>query len=352
MNSSLNQQLNQRPLMTAAELKKKLPLPPGVQQRVDQQREQLKSLLAEKDSRFLAIVGPCSVHDREATLDYAQRLAELQERVGDQLLLVMRVYVEKPRTCLGWKGLVTDPQRDGQIDINTGLQSSRQLMLDVIKLGLPVATEALNPHLAGYFDDLVSWYALGARTTESQTHREMASGLPGVIGFKNATDGSIDVAIHAMKAAAAPQVITRINAAGQLVQEAVVGNADSHLVLRGGKSGPNYESASLLKASRELQATGVNSRILVDASHANCGKIAERQVQVLEEVAELLRTGHPVLGIMMESFLRGGNQPLQAGPGTYGQSMTDPCLDWEATQQALLQLAVEVKRAQHQAETA
>ncbi|WP_114417377.1 3-deoxy-7-phosphoheptulonate synthase [Marinospirillum perlucidum] len=343
MNSQLQQQVTSQPLITREQLLQELPLSNRLARQVDQQRAALCQLVAGDDPRFLVVVGPCSVHDREATLDYARRLVALQQEVGDQLLLVMRVYVEKPRTCLGWKGLVNDPQRDGQTDINSGLRVCRQLMLEVAELGLPIATEALNPFLADYFSDLISWYALGARTTESQTHREMASHLPGVLGFKNATDGSIDVAINALKAAAQPQATTVINTQGQLVQFQAAGNPHGHLVLRGGASGPNYRLSQVQAASARLADAGLNPRVLVDASHANCGKVAERQAEVLEDLGLQLGEGSPLLGVMLESFLETGNQPLQAGEGVYGQSMTDPCLGWEASRQALHKLAEQVK---------
>jgi 3-deoxy-7-phosphoheptulonate synthase len=345
MKSGIDQTAAATTLVSEQQLKEELPLPGPLTRQIDHQRKTLGQLLAGEDSRLLVIVGPCSVHDRESILDYARRLRELQARVENQLLLVMRVYIEKPRTCLGWKGMVNDPQRNGQTDINTGLQASRRLMLDIAELGLPIATEALNPQLVGYFDDLVSWYALGARTTESQTHREMASRLPGVLGFKNATDGGVEVAINAIKAAAQPQSITAINAQGRLVQEHSPGNAQGHLVMRGGKAGPNYDRASLLQASQQLAQAGLNPRVLVDASHANCGKVAERQVEVLQDLGQQLHQGSPLLGVMLESFIAGGNQPLQSQEGRYGQSMTDPCLDWAASSQALLSLAKEVKLA-------
>lgn len=342
--NSMMQQTEQR-LDTPAQLRQRLPLSTHLQQQIKQQRHAIQQVVLGQDSRLLVVVGPCSVHDRESTLDYARKLASLQQQVADSLLLVMRVYIEKPRTCLGWKGLVNDPDRDGSSRLNEGLAISRQLMLDVAALGLPIATEALNPHLAPYFDDLVSWYALGARTTESQTHREMASHLPGALGFKNGTDGSVDVAVNAIRAASQPQPITRINESGQLVMCQASGNPCGHLVLRGGHDGPNYQREHLLKASRALQAAGLNPRVMVDASHANCGKVAIRQRDVLEDLGQQLQQGSPLLGVMLESFLVGGQQALTAGSGVYGQSMTDPCMDWENTAESLQQLALQVKMA-------
>ncbi|MBE8718165.1 3-deoxy-7-phosphoheptulonate synthase [Cellvibrio sp. KB43] len=338
---------NQRLLDSPAELRRKLPLAAPLQQHIDQQRRDIDGIVSGKDSRLLVVVGPCSVHDPLATLDYAKRLKTLQQQLP-HLLLVMRVYIEKPRTSLGWKGLVYDPDRDNSQQLDKGLQVSRELMQAVAQLGLPIATEALNPELAPYFDDLVSWYALGARTTESQTHREMASALPGSIGFKNGTDGSVDIAVNAIKAASQPQYITRINNEGRLVQLQVAGNRSGHLVLRGGSDGPNYHRDAVLAASRALQTAGLNPRVMVDASHANCGKVAERQANVLADVGKQLQQGSPILGVMLESFLVSGQQTLTAEAGTYGQSMTDPCLDWAMTTENLQQLNHQVENARQE----
>lgn len=335
----------ERLLNSPAELRQQLPMSAPLRQQIAEQRRAIDGIVSGNDSRLLVVVGPCSVHDPLATLDYANRLKTLQPQVP-HLLLVMRVYIEKPRTCLGWKGLVYDPDRDNSQQLNSGLRVSRELMQRIAELGLPIATEALNPELAPYFDDLVSWYALGARTTESQTHREMASALPGSIGFKNGTDGSVDIAVNAIKAASQAQYITRINNEGRLVQQQVAGNRSGHLVLRGGADGPNYQRDAVLAASRALQAAGLNPRVMVDASHANCGKIAERQADVLADVGAQLQQGSPILGVMLESFLVSGQQALTAEAGTYGQSMTDPCLNWDMTTASLQQLNHEVDTAQ------
>lgn len=345
MNSKLATTTNEQIITTPDELRQQYHLPASLAQQILQQRFVTQQITKGKDKRLLVVVGPCSAHDSAATLDYAKRLAQLQQEVADDLLLVMRVYIEKPRTCLGWKGMLNDPDRDGSNNLNKGLTTSRQLMLQIAQLGLPLATEALNPFLAPYFDDLISWYALGARTTESQTHREMASQLPGVLGFKNGTDGGLDVAINAIKAAAQAQPITRINALGQLVLSNAPGNTFSHLVLRGGNDGPNYYPQQVLAASQALRNAGVNPRVMVDASHANCGKVAERQQEVLESVGQQLQEGQAILGVMLESFLIAGKQPLQATDGVYGQSMTDPCLDWQGTSLSLRKLAQQVKLA-------
>jgi len=343
MNSTRSKLTNEQLITTPAELHQQLSIPEAIQAQITQQRLAIQKIITGEDKRLVVVVGPCSVHDTEATLDYARRLIQLQQEVADKLLLVMRVYIEKPRTCLGWKGMVNDPDRDGSNHLNKGLGVSRQLMLQIAQLGLPLATEALNPFLTPYFDDLISWYALGARTTESQTHREMASQLPGTLGFKNGTDGGFEVAVNAIKAAAQPQQITRINNQGQLVLSNSPGNQSSHLVLRGGNRGPNYQPQQVAAASQALRAAGVNPRVMIDASHANCGKVAERQQQVLESVGQQLQEGQPILGVMLESFLVAGQQPLQATEGIYGQSMTDPCLDWQATRISLLKLAQQVK---------
>lgn len=352
MNSKTATLTSEQPITTPAEIHQQLPLNQVLEQQIQRHRLAVQQIIKGQDKRLLVVVGPCSAHDTAATLDYAKRLVQLQEEVADQLLLVMRVYIEKPRTCLGWKGMVNDPDRDGSNNLNKGLTISRQLMLQIVELGLPIATEALNPFLAPHFDDLISWYALGARTTESQTHREMASQLPGAIGFKNGTDGGFDVAVNAMKAAAQPQQITRINALGQLVLSNAPGNPLSHLVLRGGKSGPNYQPQYVLAASQALRAAGVNHRVMVDASHANCGKVAERQQQVLESVGQQLQDGQAILGVMLESFLVAGQQPLEATKGVYGQSMTDPCLNWSSTGFSLRKLAQQVKLTFRVAESA
>ena len=343
---------NEQRVTTPTELGKQRPLKANLEEQITKQRFTIQQIVKGEDQRLLVVVGPCSAHDSAAIIDYAKRLVQLQEEVADQLLLVMRVYIEKPRTCLGWKGMVNDPDRDGSNNLNKGLIVSRQLMLEIAQLGLPLATEALNPFLAPYFDDLISWYALGARTTESQTHREMASQLPGVIGFKNGTDGGFEVAINAIKAAAQAQQITRINTNGQLVLSNSPGNQSSHLVLRGGKSGPNYQPDQVASASQALRAAGVNHRVMIDASHANCGKVAERQQEVLESVGQQLQEGQIILGVMLESFLVAGQQPLQATEGIYGQSMTDPCLDWPATCLSLRKLAEQVKLTTQLAEPA
>jgi 3-deoxy-7-phosphoheptulonate synthase len=337
----------ERLLDSRAELRQRLPLSAQLQQQIAEQRRAIHGVVSGNDPRLLVVVGPCSVHDPLATLDYATRLKALQQQLP-HLLIVMRVYIEKPRTCLGWKGLVYDPDRDNSQQLNKGLQVSRELMQSIADLGLPIATEALNPELAPYFDDLVSWYALGARTTESQTHREMASALPGSIGFKNGTDGSVDIAVNAIKAASQPQYITRINDEGRLVQLQVAGNHSGHLVLRGGSDGPNYHRDAVLAASRALQAAGLNPRVMVDASHANCGKVAERQADVLADVGKQLQQGSPILGVMLESFLISGQQALTAEAGTYGQSMTDPCLNWLMTTDSLQQLNHQVASVQQE----
>lgn len=333
-------------IITPAQLHQDLALTASLQHQVQRHRQTIQSLVAGTAPGLLVVVGPCSLHDSQATLDFGQRLAALQQEVGDSLVLVMRAYIEKPRTILGWKGLVNDPDRDGSNNLNKGLHLARQLMLQLLELGLPLATEALNPALSPYFADLISWYALGARTTESQTHREMASNLPASLGFKNGTDGSLDIAINAIKAARQPQHITSINTQGQLVSLQAPGNCYGHLVLRGGASGPNYQPEQVAAACQALQQAGLNPRLMVDASHANCAKIAERQQQVLVSVGHQILNQQPIMGVMLESFIHAGQQPLQAGAGVYGQSMTDPCLDWAATRTSLLQLATQVEQQQ------
>lgn len=339
--------MSETPLLSPAQLSKKLELPAHLGQQVASHRAAVNAVLQGQSSKLLVIVGPCSLHETQASLDYAQRLAALQQEVDQELILVMRAYLEKPRTCLGWKGMVNDPLRDGSNQLGLGLEISRQLLLDLLATGLPLATEALNPLLAPYFADLISWYALGARTSESQTHREMASYLPAAVGLKNATDGSLDVAINAIKALEQPQAITRLNDQGQLVLQQIQGNQLGHLVLRGGKDGPNYQPEAVKTACQSLRQAGVNPSIIIDASHANCGKQAARQQKVLHSVGQQLAHNSALVGVMLESFIAADNQPLTAEKGVYGQSMTDPCLSWDATRSSLLKLAEQVHQARH-----
>ncbi|MCY1275157.1 Phospho-2-dehydro-3-deoxyheptonate aldolase, Tyr-sensitive [compost metagenome] len=334
----------EQPLPTPAELRQRLPLSAAMAARVQHQRQAIRAVLDGRDPRLLVVVGPCSLHDSEAALDYARRLAELAPQVDDQLLLVMRAYVEKPRTTVGWKGLVYDPHLDGSGDMAAGLALSRRLMLDLLGLGLPVATELLQPLVAGYLDDLLGWAAIGARTSESQVHREMVSGLDLPVGFKNGTDGSVGIASDAMRSAAHPHQHFGIDALGRPSLVQTQGNPDTHLVLRGGHSGPNHDAQSVRVAREALQRQGIAARIMVDCSHANSGKDPLRQPAVLESVIDQRLAGDDSLrGVMLESHLFDGCQPLQ-GELRYGVSITDGCLGWSGTERMLREAAERLRR--------
>ncbi|TDO06099.1 MULTISPECIES: 3-deoxy-7-phosphoheptulonate synthase [Halomonas] len=329
-----------RPLPTPGELRRELPLSPAMAARIEAQRLAIHEILAGRDKRLLVVVGPCSIHDPEAALEYAHRLATLAPRISDQLLLVMRVYVEKPRTTVGWKGLAYDPDLDGSGDMARGLAVSRQLMREVTKLGLPVATELLQPMLAPYLEDLLAWVAIGARTTESQLHRELASGLEAAVGFKNATGGDIGVALDAMRAAAHPHSHFALDELGRPTVRHTAGNPHTQLVLRGGHGAPNYQAQHVQAARRALQDAGLTPRLMVDCSHANARKDHRRQSEVLLDVLGQRQAGETALaGLMLESHLYEGKQPLQAGRLRHGVSVTDACLGWETTEQLLLSAA-------------
>ena len=329
-----------RRLPTPDALRRELPLAPELARRVAAQRQAIRDILAGRDDRLLVVVGPCSIHDPEAALEYARRLAELAPRVADRLLPVMRVYVEKPRTTVGWKGLAYDPDLDGSGDMARGLEVSRRLMRDVAALGLPVATELLQPMLAPYLEDLLAWVAIGARTTESQLHREMASGLDAVVGFKNATGGDIGVALDAMRAAAHPHSHFGLDGDGRPMIRDTDGNAHTHLVLRGGHGEPNYQAPHVQAARRALEEAGLTPRLMVDCSHANARKDHRRQSEVLLDVLAQRQAGErAVAGLMLESHLHEGKQALEPGRLRHGVSVTDACIGWEATERLLLSAA-------------
>jgi 3-deoxy-7-phosphoheptulonate synthase len=338
-----------RPLVRPSLLHGELPITPTASNTVQQARRRIQAILGGQDQRLLVIVGPCSVHDVAAAREYAAAIAPVQQRHSEQLELVMRVYFEKPRTTVGWKGLINDPHLDGSYDINTGLRIARELLLHVAEMGLPAATELLDPIVPQYIADLISWTAIGARTTESQTHREMASGLSMPIGFKNGTDGSVATAIHAMQAAARPHHFLGINQEGMAAIVSTTGNPDGHLVLRGGKQGSNYHREAIAAAARSLAADQLPARVMVDCSHGNSNKDYRRQGEVLSQVADQVRGGcQHLMGVMLESHLVAGNQsiPLDLGQLTYGQSVTDACIDLATTEAVLEQLADAVRAAQ------
>ena len=338
-----------RPLVAPSLLHRELPMGEAAATTVREARERIKAILRGDDPRLLVIVGPCSVHDVKAAQEYAAAIAEEHRRHRDQLEVVMRVYFEKPRTTVGWKGLINDPHLDGSYDINTGLRLARGLLLHLADMGLPAATELLDPVVPQYIADLISWTAIGARTTESQTHREMASGLSMPIGFKNGTDGSAITAINAMEAAARPHNFLGINKDGHAAIVTTTGNPDGHLVLRGGKQGTNYHSEAIESAAAALEKEGLPARVMVDCSHGNSNKDYRRQGEVAGQVAEQLRSGRRhVMGVMIESHLVAGNQKIPADLSqlTYGQSITDACIDLDTTRALLQELAGAVASAQ------
>ncbi|MEM6448909.1 MAG: 3-deoxy-7-phosphoheptulonate synthase [Cyanobacteria bacterium P01_D01_bin.105] len=337
-----------RPLIPPNQLLEQLPLTGAEAALVTQTRDRIRNIMHNEDRRMLVIVGPCSVHDVDAAYEYAQHLVKLREKFADQLEVVMRVYFEKPRTSIGWKGLINDPHLNGSYDINEGLRLARKLLLDLAEMGLPAATELLDPITPQYIADIISWTAIGARTTESQTHREMASGLSMPIGFKNNTNGSLDAAENAMLAASQPHHFLGINKSGHASIVSTTGNADGHLVLRGGKQGPNYNAENVEAAAASLAKKNLNPRLMVDCSHANANKDHTRQKTVLESIAAQVAAGsHHLMGAMIESHLVEGNQsiPKNLADLKYGQSITDACVNIETTIEMLEILAAAVKKS-------
>ena len=331
-----------RPLISPALLHHELPITETAVALVTKTRDRIRNILRHEDHRLLVIVGPCSIHDVRAAYEYGRKLAALRTELADQLEVVMRVYFEKPRTNVGWKGLINDPHLDGTYDINQGLRLARKLLLDLAELGLPAATELLDPITPQYIADVIAWTAIGARTTESQTHREMASGLSMPIGFKNNTDGSLQAATNAMLAASKPHHFLGINHHGLASIVTTTGNPDTHLVLRGGKQGPNYKADHIAQAHQALNSNNLNPRVMVDCSHANANKDHTRQSVVLDNVAEQLREGGKhLLGVMIESHLVAGKQPIsdKLSQMVFGQSITDACVDFETTTTMLRTLA-------------
>ncbi|HID81506.1 MAG TPA: 3-deoxy-7-phosphoheptulonate synthase [Chromatiales bacterium] len=304
-------------------------------------REAIHNILHGKDDRLLVIVGPCSIHDTEAALDYANRLLAVRERLQDNLQIVMRVYFEKPRTTVGWKGLINDPDLDGSFHINKGLRKARKLLLDLAELGIPAATEYLDLISPQYVAELVSWGAIGARTTESQVHRELASGLSCPVGFKNGTDGGLQIAIDAIGSASRPHHFLSVTKAGHSAIFSTNGNPDCHIILRGGNGQPNYEPEFIQQAAEQLEKAGLPPIMMVDCSHANSRKQYENQVIVGNEVARQIAAGEDrIIGVMMESHLKAGRQDAKPGqPLEYGQSITDACMAWDDTVPVLEKLA-------------
>ncbi|WP_369601053.1 3-deoxy-7-phosphoheptulonate synthase [Hahella sp. SMD15-11] len=327
-------------LPSPEQLAQRLPLTASDKAAIKRSRHDLRKILRGEDNRLAVVVGPCSIHDVGAALDYAERLARLQEDVADTLQLVMRVYVEKPRTTVGWKGLAYDPHLDGSHDLAFGLEQSRHLMREVVRSGLAVATEALSPIVTRYLQDMLSWVAIGARTTESQIHREMASGLDAVIGFKNSTEGCVQIAIDAMRASRASQMFPTVLPDGRVGMVTTPGNPDTHLILRGGRQGTNYDADSVREASARMLEAGLRPRLMIDASHGNSGKDYRNQSGVLASVRTQLAHGAPIMGVMVESFIEEGRQDLTNRDALrYGQSITDACIGWEQTRTELSRLA-------------
>ncbi len=325
-------------LSTPQQIKAATPASDTVNATVARSRERIIQILNQTDPRLLVVIGPCSIHDEQSALEYAARLNVLREEFADQMEIVMRVYFEKPRTTIGWKGLINDPQLDGSQDIETGLKIARRLLQKITALGLPAATEFLDPIVPQYIADLISWAAIGARTTESQTHREMASGLSMPVGLKNSTDGSLQVAIDAMGATRHPHSFLGIDQDGATAIVRTTGNPNAHVVLRGGRAMTNYDAASIRAAEEKLIAEKLAPVLMVDCSHANSGKQFARQEDVWHSVIEQRVAGtRSLIGLMVESHLHEGNQPMAKAPGQlrYGVSITDSCIGWETTERML-----------------
>lgn len=326
------------PLVTPRALAKRLPASPAALRTVVKTRNAIRQILSGKDARLLVVVGPCSIHDPVATLDYATRLRSLARELQDDLLILMRTYFEKPRTTTGWKGLIYDPHMDGASDIALGLQTARELLLEINAMGLPTGTEMLDPIVPQYIADLISWVAIGARTTESQTHRQMASGLSMPVGFKNRTDGNVQVALDAMIAARSAHSFLGIDNDGRIATVRTAGNPLGHLILRGSRGGPNYDPASIADASRRMTDAFLKPAIMVDCSHGNAGKRHEMEETVWKEVLRQRRRGtKSIIGMLVESNLEAGNQPLSSDISRmrYGVSVTDACVDWPTTERML-----------------
>ncbi len=338
--------VDEKVLITPAELKQKLPLPQVLRGQIETHRREISDIIHKKDKRLLVVIGPCSVHDPLAALDYGKRLKALADELKDELYIVMRVYFEKPRTTVGWKGLINDPKIDGSFDVEHGLHIARELLLELAELGLPLATEALDPMTPQYMADLFSWSAIGARTTESQTHRELASGLSMAVGFKNGTDGSLATAINAMKAASMGHSFIGINQNGQVNLLHTEGNPDGHVILRGGKV-PNFAAEFVKECERELEKAGLESAIMIDCSHGNSNKDYRRQPAAAEEATNQIVNGNKsIIGLMIESHINAGNQSAEqpVSEMKYGVSITDACIDWETTDSLLRKVATALKQ--------
>ncbi len=331
-----------RPLLSPAFIKSEFPLTESVAQLVTQTRSRIRDILSGKDRRILVVVGPCSIHDVKAAKEYGEKLVKLRSQFADTLEIVMRVYFEKPRTTVGWKGLINDPHLDNSYDINTGLRTARNLLLNLANMGLPAATELLDPITPQYIADMICWTAIGARTTESQIHREMASGLSMPVGYKNGTDGSFAAAINAMLTSRISHHFLGINQDGLASIVKTTGNPDGHLVLRGGAAKPNYEQSDVEAAVKALKQKAVNARVMIDCSHGNSSKDFNKQSVVLNSVSQQVEAGSAnIVGVMIESHLVEGNQSISTDgkPLVYGQSITDACVNWDTTESMLENLS-------------
>lgn len=340
--------VSQEVLVTPEQLRNELPLSEAARESVLAGRQAVNDILDGKDHRLFLVIGPCSIHDVNAAKEYGQRLKALAEEVKDEILLIMRVYFEKPRTTVGWKGLINDPYLNDTFKIQDGLHISRRLLIDLAEMGLPLATEALDPISPQYLHDVISWSAIGARTTESQTHREMASGLSSAVGFKNGTDGGLEVAVNALQSVLSPHSFLGINQAGQVAIINTKGNRYAHIVLRGGNGKPNYDSVSVALAERALVKAGVSGKVMIDCSHANSNKDPALQPLVMENVTnQILEGNKSIVGLMVESHLCWGAQKIPADLAQlkYGVSVTDACIDWETTEKSVRMMSSKLKEA-------
>ena len=351
MSSETVENLNvasQQVLITPEQLKAKIPLSEKAEAVISESRQVIQNILDGKDKRVFAVVGPWSIHDIDAAIDYAKRLKTLADSLKDDIYIVMRVYFEKPRTTVDWKGLINDPHLNNSFEIEEGLHIGRQLLLDIAELGLPTSTEALDPISPQYMQDLISWNAIGARTTESQTHREMSSGLSAPVGFKNGTDGGLTVATNALLSVSNPHSFLGINNQGQVSVIKTTGNQYAHIVLRGGSNGPNYDSVNVKLCEQALQKAGLSTNIMIDLSHANSSKDHNRQPLVLDDVASQIAEGNTsIVGLMIESNIGPGNQKISDNKDDliYGVSVTDACIDWPTTVSCLSEFAAKVSNA-------
>ncbi len=329
-----------QPLIPPAELKQRYPLPVESAELVYESRETIKKIVNREDPRIIGIVGPCSIHDTKAAFEYAKKLNALRDKVKDKIYIIMRVYFEKPRTTIGWRGLIVDPQMDGSYDIAAGLETARKTLIEITSLGLPAGSEMLDPYVPQYIDDLVSWAAIGARTTESQTHRNLAGGLSMPVGFKNGTSGSLELAVNAMQSAIHPASFIGIDQEGKTSILSTTGNDACHLILRGGRSGPNYHEEDVENAEQMMGEAKLKPSVVVDCSHANSGKKSPRQRRVLRSIVDQVAHGQKALsGFMLESYLFEGRQeiPEDLSLLKYGVSVTDECIGWDETEKLILQ---------------